>query len=91
MSEREGSQRERGATAAVRPEGRGPGTREERALSERLTMIDVLDPATEQVIETVPQATAEDADEAIRRARDAYPAWKAVAPDDRFGGAACAV
>ena len=83
MSEREGSQRERGATTGARPEERGPGTREERALSERLTMIDVLDPATEQVIETVPQATAEDAGEAIRRARDAYPAWKAVAPDDR--------
>jgi predicted TIM-barrel fold metal-dependent hydrolase len=35
MSEREGSQRERGATTAVRPEGRGPDGREERASSER--------------------------------------------------------
>jgi hypothetical protein len=35
MSEREGSQRERGATTAVGPEGRGPDSREERALSER--------------------------------------------------------
>jgi hypothetical protein len=31
VSEREGSQRERGATTAVRPEGRGPDSREERA------------------------------------------------------------
>ena len=31
LSEREGSQRERGATTAVRPEGRGPDRREERA------------------------------------------------------------
>ena len=35
MTEREGSQRERGATTVARPEGRGPGDREERALSER--------------------------------------------------------
>jgi cysteine desulfurase len=34
-SEREGSQRERGATAAVRPEGRGLDRREERAQGER--------------------------------------------------------
>jgi len=35
MSEREGAQRERGATTVVRPEGRGPDQREERAPSER--------------------------------------------------------
>jgi hypothetical protein len=35
MSEREGSQRERGATAAVRPEGRGLDRPEERGMSER--------------------------------------------------------
>jgi hypothetical protein len=35
MSERERSQRERGATTPERPEGRGPDRREERALSER--------------------------------------------------------
>jgi hypothetical protein len=33
MSAREGSQRERGATTAVRPEARGPDRREERALT----------------------------------------------------------
>jgi hypothetical protein len=31
VSEREGSQRERGATTAVRSEGRGPDRQEERA------------------------------------------------------------
>ena len=35
LSEREGSQRERGATTVVRPEGRGPNHREERAQRER--------------------------------------------------------
>jgi hypothetical protein len=35
LSEREGSQRERGATTAVVPEGRGQHRREERALTER--------------------------------------------------------
>jgi WhiB family redox-sensing transcriptional regulator len=34
MSEREGPQRERGATRAVRPEGRGPDRAEEREMSE---------------------------------------------------------
>ncbi len=33
MSEREGSQRERGATTVGGPEGRGPANREERALT----------------------------------------------------------
>jgi acyl-CoA reductase-like NAD-dependent aldehyde dehydrogenase len=45
--------------------------------------VDVLDPASERVIETVALATAEDADAAIARAGAAYPAWRAVAPDDR--------
>ena len=35
MSEREGAQRERGATRAVRPEERRPDRREEREMSER--------------------------------------------------------
>jgi WhiB family redox-sensing transcriptional regulator len=35
LSEREGAQRERGATTVARPEGRGPDHREERAPSER--------------------------------------------------------
>jgi acyl-CoA reductase-like NAD-dependent aldehyde dehydrogenase len=48
-----------------------------------VTEVEVLDPATEQVIRTVPSATVDDADAAIRRAAAAYPAWRAVAPEDR--------
>ncbi len=48
-----------------------------------MTVVEVLDPATEQVIRTVPSATVDDADDAIRRAAAAYPAWRAVAPEDR--------
>ena len=43
----------------------------------------VLEPATEDVLAEVPEATADDADEAVARAKEAFPAWKAVAPTDR--------
>jgi betaine-aldehyde dehydrogenase len=43
----------------------------------------VLEPATEQVLARLPRAGASDADEAVARARSAYPAWRAVAPADR--------
>jgi acyl-CoA reductase-like NAD-dependent aldehyde dehydrogenase len=45
--------------------------------------LQVLEPATEGVLETVPRATAEDIDAAVARAKAAYPAWRAVAPGDR--------
>ncbi|TML00960.1 MAG: aldehyde dehydrogenase, partial [Actinobacteria bacterium] len=45
--------------------------------------LQVLEPATEGVLETVPRATAEDVDAAVARAKAAYPAWAAVAPGDR--------
>jgi acyl-CoA reductase-like NAD-dependent aldehyde dehydrogenase len=44
---------------------------------------DVVDPATERVVASVPLAAADEADEAIGRAAAAYPAWRAVAPADR--------
>ena len=44
---------------------------------------DLVNPATEQVLTTVPAATAEDADAAIARSAAALPAWRAVAPADR--------
>jgi len=44
---------------------------------------DVINPATETVIATVPSLSAEETDEAIARAHAAMPAWKAVAPGDR--------
>ncbi len=45
--------------------------------------LEVLEPATEAVLESVPRAGAEEADAAVARARAAYPAWRAVAPPDR--------
>jgi acyl-CoA reductase-like NAD-dependent aldehyde dehydrogenase len=46
-------------------------------------MLEVLNPATEEVVERLEPATEGDADAAIARARDAFPAWRDVHPDDR--------
>jgi acyl-CoA reductase-like NAD-dependent aldehyde dehydrogenase len=43
----------------------------------------VLNPATEELIAELEQAGVEEADEAVARARAAYPAWRAVAAADR--------
>src|ERR1700716_1284809 len=43
----------------------------------------VLNPATEEPVTTLTQASAEDADEAIARAAAASAAWRAVSPGDR--------
>ncbi len=43
----------------------------------------VLNPATEDVVATIPPSTVEETDAAIATARAAFPAWKAVAPGDR--------
>ena len=43
----------------------------------------VVEPATEKVLAEIPEATAEDADRAVAKARAAFPRWKAVAPKDR--------
>ncbi len=43
----------------------------------------VVDPATERVVATVPLTSVEGTDEAVARARGAFPAWRAVAPADR--------
>jgi acyl-CoA reductase-like NAD-dependent aldehyde dehydrogenase len=45
--------------------------------------IEVVEPATEQVMATVPRAGVEEVDEAVARAKAAFPAWRAVAPADR--------
>jgi acyl-CoA reductase-like NAD-dependent aldehyde dehydrogenase len=44
---------------------------------------EVINPATEQVVATVPATSAADTDAAIERAHRALPAWRAVAPADR--------
>src|SRR5215211_8195871 len=46
-------------------------------------MLEVLNPATEEVVERLEPATEEDADAAVARARAAFPRWRAVEPSDR--------
>src|SRR5215212_3037990 len=46
-------------------------------------MLEVLNPATEEVVERLEPATEGDADEAVARAREAFPAWRSVDPADR--------
>ena len=48
-----------------------------------MNAIEVIEPATEQVMAEVPRAGAEEVDAAVARAKAAFPAWRAVAPADR--------
>jgi acyl-CoA reductase-like NAD-dependent aldehyde dehydrogenase len=43
----------------------------------------VIEPATEEVLEEIPRAGVAEVDEAVARAKAAYPAWRAVAPAQR--------
>jgi len=43
----------------------------------------VINPATERTIAELPQAGVEETDAAVARAKQAFPAWRAVAPGDR--------
>ncbi len=43
----------------------------------------VIEPATEAVLKEVPRAGAAAVDEAVARAREAFPAWRALAPGER--------
>jgi len=43
----------------------------------------VIEPATEEVMAELPQAGVEETDAAIARAKDAFPAWRRVAPGER--------
>ncbi len=45
--------------------------------------VTVIDPATEEPIAELEQAGAEETDEAVARAKRAFPSWRAVAPVDR--------
>jgi acyl-CoA reductase-like NAD-dependent aldehyde dehydrogenase len=44
---------------------------------------DVVNPATEEVVATVPLADVDATDAAVARARDAFESWRAVTPADR--------
>ncbi|HUB99473.1 MAG TPA: aldehyde dehydrogenase family protein [Solirubrobacterales bacterium] len=46
-------------------------------------MIEVIEPATEQVMAELPRAGAEEVDAAVAAAKAAFGAWRAVAPGDR--------
>src|SRR5687767_6449186 len=46
-------------------------------------MLEVINPATEEVVERLEPATEHNADAAIARAREAFPAWRDVEPADR--------
>src|SRR5579864_1248526 len=48
-----------------------------------MSVFTVLNPATEEPVTTVTQASLEETDAAIDRASAALPAWRAVAPGDR--------
>ena len=48
-----------------------------------MSVVRVVEPATEQVMAELPQAGADEADAAIARAREAFPAWRRVAPGER--------
>jgi acyl-CoA reductase-like NAD-dependent aldehyde dehydrogenase len=47
------------------------------------TTFDVINPATESVLRSVPQPCADEVDGAIARAHQAFPGWRDVAPGDR--------
>jgi len=46
-------------------------------------VIEVVNPATEEVIATVPEGTPADVDRAVAAARAAFPAWSATSPEER--------
>src|SRR2546422_5133321 len=46
-------------------------------------VVTVLEPATEEVLAELPEADAAAADEAVARAKAAFPSWRAVAPGER--------
>ncbi len=48
-----------------------------------MSVIEVIEPANEQVMAEVPQAGVEEVDAAVARAKAAFPAWLAVGPADR--------
>jgi acyl-CoA reductase-like NAD-dependent aldehyde dehydrogenase len=48
-------------------------------------MIEVVEPATEQVMAEVPRAGAAEVDAAVARAKAAFPTWRSVAPAERSG------
>jgi acyl-CoA reductase-like NAD-dependent aldehyde dehydrogenase len=46
-------------------------------------MIQVIEPATEAVLEELPRAGVEEVDAAVEKAREAFEGWRAIAPGER--------
>src|SRR5919109_1547303 len=46
-------------------------------------MLSVVEPATAEVMAEIPQAGVEETDAAVARAKEAFPAWRSIAPADR--------
>ncbi|MGZ4298926.1 MAG: aldehyde dehydrogenase family protein, partial [Solirubrobacteraceae bacterium] len=46
-------------------------------------VLEVLEPATEAVLQEIPRGDASDVDRAVERAAAAFPAWRAVTPSER--------
>src|SRR6185312_10360332 len=67
--------------ALRRRTGRSDGTAPRHR--QRSPVVDVRNPATGELIETVPGLTTAETDAAIERAATAFEAWRAVAPGDR--------
>ncbi len=52
-------------------------------MSTQQAEISVVEPATEEVMATLPRAGAEETDAAVARAKRAFPGWRSLAPADR--------
>jgi acyl-CoA reductase-like NAD-dependent aldehyde dehydrogenase len=52
-------------------------------VSTEQAQISVVEPATEEIMATLPRAGAEETDTAVARAKRAFPGWRSVAPADR--------
>ena len=55
----------------------------ERTAGEASGALDVVDPATEEAIESVPRASAEDVDAAVQAAHAAFADWSRTDAEDR--------
>src|SRR5436305_11278873 len=50
-----------------------------------MRMIEVIEPATEQVMAEIPRGGEEEADAAVARAKAAFPGWRDLAASERSG------